>query len=224
MGSIIERIQAQGDKVVSFYTSGTLRAHSWVWESEADFLIAGIKNPFMLKLEVTHPWGRPILHILIKEGRLEVLSFTENRLYVGIFTPRLLARFFPVKVDHDLMWAALRGYPHLLDYDGVSSGRGDQIVLFNGSGNEIAFIDLYSEGYFPKSAYYPETNLHLAFSGYRQSEGIDYAGEVEITGVKGNKRLVLQNRKMVFNKAIPGEIFTLEKPPMFETVLLEEKD
>jgi len=27
---------------------------------------------------------------------------------------------------------------------------------------------------------------------------------------------------MVFNKAIPEQIFTLKKPPMFETVYLEE--
>ena len=63
--TIISRIREQEKKVFSFYTYGRVLFKKWNWESESNMLIVGTKDPFKIKIEITHPWGQPILHILI---------------------------------------------------------------------------------------------------------------------------------------------------------------
>jgi hypothetical protein len=75
---ILASIQAQERKVFSFYTTGSLLLQDRDLESESNVLIVGNRNPLKIKIEVTHPWGRPIVHILIEEKNLQVLSFTEK--------------------------------------------------------------------------------------------------------------------------------------------------
>ena len=208
--------------VSSFYSSGTIMAHKWVWESEANILVMGIRNPFKLKIEISHPWGQPILHILIDDTRLEVLSFSENRLYLGTLSSELISRFFPVDFNHDLIWAALRGYPHLLGHRKISKPRRNQINFFDGNGKVIEVIDLHPDSLNPRRVFYPEKQINLIFSGFRESEGgILYPLEVSISSIKGKGSLNLKNRNMVFNKNIPEQVFTIKKPPMFETVFVE---
>jgi len=104
---IIKKVQDQEKKVTSFYSLGSILVQDGNWESESNILTAGTKNPFVIKMEITHPWGQPILHILIDELRLEVLSFRENRLYLGPFTPGALSKFLPVDFNKDIIYHPL---------------------------------------------------------------------------------------------------------------------
>ena len=63
--TIVSRIQEQDKKVSSFYRVGRVLAKKGLWEQEARVLIAGTKAPFRIKVELTHPWGQPIAHILV---------------------------------------------------------------------------------------------------------------------------------------------------------------
>lgn len=221
--NIIEKVQDQEKKVSSFYSFGSLLVQDGNWESESNILTVGTKNPFIIKMEITHPWGQPILHILIDEIRLEVLSFRENRLYLGPFTPEALSRFFPVDFNTDLIWAALRGYPNLIRHRRIAFLKRGQISLLDGEEKEIEIIDLYHESLLPKLVSFPEKNICLAFSNFQEDEGIVYAKIVKVEMVKRDMNLVLKNRKMVFNKAIPKQVFIIKKPPSFKTFYLDEK-
>ena len=222
---LIKRMMDQEERVSSFYASGTVLVKGWAWKSEADLLIAGTREPLKIKLEITHPWGKPILHILIDNNRLEVLSFDEKRIYVSELTSESLSRFLlPGEFCNlNLIWSVLRGYPHIAVYDRISYSDMYRINLVNQEDMDIEIIDLYPENLLPKRVLFPGDSLDIFFSGYRESDGIDYAEEVTVNNFEGGKDLTIKTRKMVFNKPVPDEIFILEKPGTFETVYMDER-
>jgi len=222
---LITRMLDQEKRVHSFYASGTILVKGWAWKSEAELLIAGTREPLKIKLEITHPWGKPILHILIDKNRLEILSFDEKRVYVGELTAESLSRLsLPGEFCNlNLIWSVLRGYPHIAVYDRISYSDMYRINLFDQEDMDIEIIDLYPENLLPKRVLFPGDSLDIFFSGYKNSDGIDYAEEVTVNNFEGRKDLTIKTRKMVFNKPIPDEIFILEKPGTFETVYMDER-
>lgn len=221
---LISRMLDQEDRVSSFYASGTVSIKGWAWQSEADLLIAGTRDPLKIKIEITNPWGKSILHILIDNNRLEILSFDEKRIYLGDLTAESLSRvFLPGEFcDHNLIWSVLRGYPHIAGYDRIVSSGMYRINLMNQEGMDIEVIDLYAETLLPKHVSFPQKSLDISFSGFKENDGINYAEEVIVNNIEGRKDLALKTRKMVFNKPVPDQIFILEKPLTFETVYMDE--
>ncbi|MGD2125734.1 MAG: hypothetical protein PVG99_06610 [Desulfobacteraceae bacterium] len=219
--SLIVRIQEQENRVSSFYRICRLSVEDGYWAQDVNILIAGTKDPFRIKIEITHPWGRPIVHILVIRDRLEVLSFAEKKIYEGFFTPEALSRFFPAELDDRMIWAALRGYPTLRRYDRITSLEANQMNLFNEKGEEVETIDFYPESLHPRQVTFPEDGIDLAFSGFEEDHGIRYAKEVRMAHKRGEKKLTLRNGKMAFNKVIPDQIFALDRPPGFATFYLE---
>jgi len=215
----------QEKSVPSFYASGTVLVKSWAWKSEAELLIAGTREPLKIKLEITHPWGKPILHILIDSNRLEILSFDEKRVYIGELSAESLSRFFlPGEFcDLNLIWSVLRGYPHIAIHDRISYSDMYRINLIDQEDMDIEIIDLYPENLLPKRVLFPGDSLDIFFSGYKKSDGIDYAEKVTVNNFEGGKDLIIKTSKMVFNKPVPDAIFILEKPRTFETVYMDER-
>jgi hypothetical protein len=222
---LITRMLDQEKRAHSFYASGTILVKGWAWKSEAELLIAGTREPLKIKLEITHPWGKPILHILIDKNRLEILSFDEKRVYVGELTAESLSRLsLPGEFCNlNLIWSVLRGYPHIAVYDRISYSDMYRINLVDQEDMDIEIIDLYPENLLPKRVLFPGDSLDIFFSGYKNNDGIDYAEEVTVNNFEGRKDLTIKTRKMVFNKSVPHEIFILEKPRTFETVYMDER-
>lgn len=218
--AIISGIEAQDKMVSSLYTYGSLEIGKWAWESDLNILIAGTKYPLKIKIEITHPWGKPVLYILIIENRLRVLSFSEKKLYMGPFSAVTLAKFFPGEFDPNLIWTAFRKYPSLLSYHKVLSLKANQISLFNEEDKQIETIDFYPESLLPKRVSFSAQKTALIFLDFKEENGIIHAGEVRAVRVKGLKKMVLKSKKTVFNKTIPDQVFTLKKPPAFETVYI----
>ena len=50
---IISSMKDQEYKVSSFYTVGSVAIKGWIWESDAEILIAGTRNPLKMKIEIT---------------------------------------------------------------------------------------------------------------------------------------------------------------------------
>jgi hypothetical protein len=220
--AIVSGMEDQEKRVSSFYAAGKLVAKNWWYgETESDILIAGNREPLRLKIEITHPWGQPILHILIHPGRLEVLTFAERRVYLGEVKPDILSKFLPGELDPELIWAALRGYPGLRSHKTKASLKANQITLFDEKEGEVEIIDFYPENTLPRSAYFPSQDVKMWFSDFQASEGIFYAREVRVDHARGRGNLILRTRGTVLNRTIPGEIFTIEKPPGFETHYLD---
>ncbi|MEW6669713.1 MAG: hypothetical protein AB1512_31270 [Thermodesulfobacteriota bacterium] len=221
LSAVILQLKDQEAKVSSFFSQGTLLVKDWTWEAETQVLIVGLRNPFRVKVEITHGWGQPILHMLVDRNRLEVLSFQEYKLYVGAFTPKALSRFLPGELDTDLIWAALRGYPGISPLTKTLSPGRNRISFVDEKGEEIETMDLQPEDLQPVRVTYPKQHLHMEFADMKEIDGILFAGTVSVDSGMGGRKLSLLKDRMVFNKPIPPEIFTIEKPPNFTVVSLD---
>jgi hypothetical protein len=219
--SLILRFKDQQERVSSFFASGTVLLKGWIWKSEADILIAGTRDPYKIKIEITHPWGSPIFHLLIEERRVEAISFSEKTLYLGDLSSGVLSKFLPeILLDRDLIWSVLRGFPFVEEYHRAESQRKNVIHLLNQKGGDVEVIELSTENLLPEAVIYPERSLNLAFSGFLEKNGIYHAEEVTVNNIGGAKDLVLKIKNMVLNESIPDQIFTTEKPSTFETVYM----
>lgn len=217
---VLSGISQEDGRVTSLYSKGTLLFKDWLREEESSTVIAGSREPFRVKIEVTHSWGQPILHILIDRSRLEVLSFAESRLYMGDFTPEALSRFIPGSLSRELIWSVLRGYPVLRSYQRGISPRANRIELFGAGEERVETIEL-DENLQPVQVSLPAQEIVLTFSDIRESDGIAYAGGVGVDQKKARGKLFLRNEKMVFNRPIPNEVFSIEKPPAFTVVQMD---
>jgi len=219
--AVISRIHDQEKLASSFYTTGSVSIKDREWEPEAHILIAGTRSPLKIKIEITHPWGTPILHILISRKNLQILSFNEKRLYVGDFTPEVLSRFLPGGfLSPDLVWAVLRGFPNLISGYRIVSLGVNRISLSNRDETEI--VDLYPENHLPRQVSYPSRYIDLVFAEFQEESGVFYARQVKVNSVVEKRELHLKTGKMVFNRRIPERIFVLKSPAMFETVYLDK--
>jgi len=214
-------LQEQEGKVSSFYSRGNLLMKNWYAEEESGIVIAGSRDPFRIKIEVTHAWGQPILHVLIDRGKLEVLSFQESTLYTGDFTPEALSRFLPGPLSPELIWSALRGYPIVSPHRKVLSPEADRIELYDTGNEKVETIQFGRETRHPERVVMPRQQVALSFSDFAESDGIFYAREVEVDHRKSRGKLLLKVEKAVFNRPVPNEVFTLDKPPGFMVSRLE---
>jgi hypothetical protein len=216
IAGIISGFREQETRVGTFFSSGRLTVKAKNSESGSDILIVGSKNPFKLKIELTHAWGRPLLHVLIHDSELQILSFTEKKYYHGqLGTPGSL-RFFPARLDPDQVWALLRAYPVLQKHSRAVSLKGNQITLLNGKAEPVQVVDLYSESALPRLVSFPEQGIEVSFSDFESNNGLKYAREIRLEDAKTETILVLKSKQMVFNKTLPESIFNLEKPKDFE--------
>jgi len=188
-------------------------------ESEAKVLVIGKKDPFTVKVEVTHAWGRPLLHILIEDAKLQVLSFSDKRLYHGRVADLGGSGFLPVRLEPDQLWTLVRCYPILRKYHHAISTKGGQISLFSNQGNPIQVIDLYPKTKLPRTVRVPGGDFKAEFADLKDIEGLLYARQVTIENAQ-EKALMLKVRRFVFNKLIPDEILPLQTPLDFERVPL----
>jgi hypothetical protein len=218
---IISDMEGQGKGVGSFYAIGTVSIRGKIIASGAEILSAGIRDPFTMKIEITHSWGSPLLHVLIKDGILQVLSFQDQVLYRGVFTPETLSRFLSgFTLDEAMIWAILSGRPPIAGHDAVLPGRGT-INLTDSSGITLETIYLPVKTHLPQRVSFPRQSMEAAFSDFKEEEGTSYAAQVDLTGKKLQGDLSLKIKKLSLNTSIPDQIFTMESPAAYKTVDLD---
>jgi len=217
---IVSGFKEQERRVYTFFSSGRLTIEAKGSESGSNILIVGSKNPFKLKIELTHAWGRPLLHILIHENKMYVISFPEKRYYHGRLGTLGSFRFFPARLDPDQVWALLRAYPALKQHRQAVSLKGNQITLLNGKAEPVQVVDVYSESSLPRLVSFPEQGIKVSFSDFGSNSGLKYARKIRLVDPKTETILALKLKQTVFNKILPESIFKLEKPKGFEMIPL----
>ncbi len=221
--NLFSMMRNQDQSVSSFSATGTVHMEGWIWGSSAEILLAGTKEPFRLKIEITHSWGKPVIHVLIRDDRLEILDFKEKKLYTGEFSSGSLSRFLPAgDYDRDAIWSILRGFPELLPFHDIQTPEASRVNLLDRHGDVIEEIDYYPERSVLRFVSFPGQSQNISFSGFSESNGTHYAAEVKLEDVREGKRLTLRKKRMAFNRDLPDQLFLIEKPSAFETVLLDE--
>jgi len=221
---ILSGIRLQNEGIRSFYSLGVISVEGWLLGSNADILITGVRAPsFTLKIEITHSWGKPVLHILIREGRLNVVSYQEKTKYSGAFAPEALSKFLPgLNLDQEMIWSVLSGRPSLVSHEVVAVSGSEIISLRSKDGIDLELINFTSGASFPKKVAFPVQSLDVFYSDLKEDSGIPYAGNIRLSGKKLGKDLVLKIQKMAFNATVPDQLFTLEAPSDYRTVDLDE--
>jgi hypothetical protein len=218
---LIRLFTEQQGRVSVFFASGSLAFEQEDREQKADLLVFANRIPFRVKLELTHAWGRPLFHLLLEGTRIQILSFSEKRLYVGHLSALDRWAFMPRAMTPDHLWPMLRAYPSLRSHHRAASFQGHRISLLDSEGRALQVIDVYPDTDLPHRVTFPEQSLSLTYSRYQQEEGIRYAREVRARDRKTETALVLKLKQVVFNQTPPAPVFSLTVPQEFEIHPLE---
>lgn len=223
LADIVSVFQEQDSRVHSFISYGGVTLKALFYEFQAGILIAATRDPLKIKIEVTHPWGGPLLYVLIQGTRLDMLSFPEKRYYMGhLGKSSPLSDIFPVRLGPHQIWALLRGYPALESFDRAVSLKGDQISLLNSKGEGMEIIDLYPDSNLPRMTLYPEQDIRVTFSDFENDDGIYYARKIGLYDPKARATLELASKTVIFNKAIPDSVFDMAIPSDFAVFPMNE--
>ncbi len=210
----------QQDLVTTFFSSGRLEVKTRDSESEANALIIGTRDPFRIKIEITHRWGRHLLHILLNEKGLHIISFPERRYYSGPIDSLGSWKFFPSGLDRNHLWALVRGYPVLSKFTRTVSLKGGQITFLNGKDESLQVVDFDPQSHLPLLAAFPEIGISLHFSRYKKDGLIHYAQSVKLDDSRAETTLLLNSKQVIHNKSISEEIFELQIPSDYEKLTL----
>jgi hypothetical protein len=219
---VVADLKKQNEGVQSFFSSGRLWVKGWNGnDGEANIFAATTSAPYRNKIEVTHAWGQPLLYLLEKGKEFRLLSYPERKLYFGELSARSLSRFLPGNMDQSVLRDILRAYPVLEPSYRVLSERGNQVSFWNPQGEEVRIVELDRESLLPREIVLPHQNVKLVLENFQESEGFRYARKVTVTHFLGGKLMVYTVDKMVFNREIPDQVFTLQTPPGFEVSPVE---
>ncbi len=213
---IVSTFKEQERAVQTFFSFGRLMIQRHGSEFETNILIVGIRDPFKVKIEVTHPWGRPLFHILIDETRVQILSFSEKRYYLEYLGEPAPSSFFPVRLSPEQLWAFVRGYPILHEHNRAVSLKGNQITLLNGKGDMVQVVDFYPESNLPLQTFLPGQGIKVSFSDFENDNNIQYARKIRLFDQEFETTLGLNLKQTVLNKAIQESIFELSPPNDFK--------
>jgi hypothetical protein len=217
---VVSDIREQDSQVHTFSSLGRLRVQTRGSESESDVLMVGQKDPSRIKIEVTHPWGRPLVHLLIYENHVKILSLPEKRVYIGKLEDVASWEFFPRDLDLKQFWSLARGYPVLQGHKQVVSLKGYEITLLDGKLDPVQVIDFDSKTKCPRMISFPHKETNILFSDFEDDNGILYARTIRVSDLRDEAELTLDVKQVAFNGPIPEKIFELNIPPDFKVVYL----
>jgi hypothetical protein len=220
IADFISMARAQDAHVRTLISAGRLKIRKDNSENDANVLMVGERTLDKIKIEITHPWGRPVVHILVDGKRVDMVSFVDKRFYfgrLGTFDPTGL---FPGGFDFDQIWAFARAFPVLRAHHRVVLSKNNQIALLNSTGETVQVVDFCGPSNLPCRVFSPQQGASLFFSRFQQQEEILYARNVEFRASGVDSALGMEFKQVVFNETIPPNVFELVKPEGFQSVPL----
>lgn len=211
----------QYNSVTGFHSTGKISVKGWVLGKSAGIFMAGTKDPMRIKIEITHSWGKPVLHILIDRDRLEILDYNDKKAYSGEFSPEGLSDYFPGSgFSEEMLWGVFRGLPDLSIFEKGEYRAPGKVRLTKKDGSAVSLIEFSQEGSSPDEISLKYGDLSIKFSDFSEIDNTRFAGKVKIEDVLNSKDLILTRNKIVFNRKIPDEVFSVEIPNNFERLSL----
>lgn len=237
--SLVSDFRAQEEKVKTLFFSGTLTLKDQGAENSVQILMvadatprAGPKSwpdpqvcPYgRMKIEITHSWGKTLIHMLIEGQRLDILDFNEKRFYRSSLKSKRLSERIPVPFNHCLLWSLARAFPALLKHREAASFAGNQITLLDPEGEKVQVFELYSSEPLPYKVSFCKESAVMVFSDFEDEDGILYARNVDFHGPDQKVGLAIEIDQMRFNTPLPEAVFRMEVPRDFKTVHLKDDD
>jgi hypothetical protein len=171
-----------------------------------------------MKIELTHPWGKALIHILLEGSRVDILDFTEKRLYKGSLNSKYLSERLRVPLNPSILWSLARAFPAVLEHQSAVSSAGNRITLLDRTGDKVQVFDLYSSEPLPLKVSFCKENVSMVFSDFQDEGGILYARQVKLDIPEQKISLRIEIDQMRFNTRLPKAVFELAPPRDFITV------
>ena len=224
LARLLTMFDEQDRAVRSFY--GTGRGVLTRGDTETDLLVstAGTRTPLRLILELTHPWGRPILHILVADDTVQILSHGEKRVYR--FPSEASGRFgpLPASLDAHLLWSVARGFPAIRPEPGSAALGGTVLTWRDAVTRDEALMECSAHRDTPERLALPGRHLEVLFSDFAAEAGIRYARSVTVNAPQQHTVMEITRTRMVLNEPIPDPVFQLTVPSGFTTHTREERN
>ncbi len=218
---LLASIDSQDAMTDTLVSSGTIELREPGNKSQADFLFVGTKKPLRMKIEITHSWGRPVIHCLLDDKTFRLVDYIKKTVYIGSLNSARKILFLPGIATPTQVWSIFRGYPEICDYNSFAMPVPAAISMRDEMGTEVQRIGFDLQNFAPKTVSYPLLKLDVFYSNFKRLEGYIYAGKVEVAKSSDDQKIVLLIKKILFNKQIPGQIFNLPIPPGYKTISLK---
>ena len=220
---LIASLRIQGDQVASFQGFGKLRFKHGEEESESNLLAVG-SRPLKVRLEISHPWGRPLFFVVVDEKHTQAVSFVEKKVFRGELSHLPVRPFSVLMLDPDSIWMVLSGSVPVLPHARAASLKPHEIRLFD-TEEEVREIITFSPGSrLPRSISFPDKGITVVLSDYERSDWGLKPSRIVIISEKHNQSAEIRYKRLLINRSVPEEIFRLAPPPGFEIVELNPQE
>ena len=200
-------------KAETFFGTGQLIVEGRDSYSKAPILFIGRRHPLELRIEITHPWGKPLANMLVRKNGFLLVAFQESKYYVGDGAAMSRQGLLPLQLSPVELWGVARGYPFLEGFKPVFDGIPDGIGLKGEYGKVIRL-----DGLNPVSALLPEKEVEIAYDGLASGVGVAFAKEIRITSIRDGLTVTVKREQMEVNTALSDDIFRIEIPEGYEKV------
>jgi len=217
--NLISNLKEQQESVSSFQGIGRLRYKVGDRESELSLFAVGCR-PFKIRLEITHPWGKPIFHIVVDERKISALSIVDNKFFQGPLTSLNMKRFIKFDLELDSAWKIFSGRIPILPYDRADSVKAHEITLYNKRNEVVEIISFFPQNLLPRTVSFPKKGLSIMLSEFKEGDSGMYPSGIKIVDRDEDQLLDIRYTSLEFNKLIPEEIFQLNPPPDFKIIQL----
>ncbi|EFK10512.1 conserved hypothetical protein [delta proteobacterium NaphS2] len=232
VASIVSDFTGQEKAARTLFFSGTLTLNNRDSENSAKILMIADRAPResmgvcpyrRMKIEITHAWGKSLLHLFLEGQRLEILDFNEKRFYRGTLRSRYLSARIPIPLNEAILWSLARAFPAVLEHHKAVSFAGDRITLMDAPDVKVQVFDLYSSEPLPHRVFFSRENAEMIFSDFEDEAGILYARQTIFRSPGHEMSLTIQIDQMKFNTRLPEAVFEMVPPRDFKIVDLQEE-
>lgn len=218
---LISNLRAEGRRISSFHGVGRLWYRDREEESELNLLAVG-RRPFKVRLEISHPWGRPLFFIVLDGDNTSVLSLVDHKFFKGQSNRLPMDLFFLLRLDLDSIWQILSGNVPVLPHSKAASLKPHEVTLYNGEGEVTQIISFFPRSLLPRSVSFPYEGITIMLSDFKQDDFGPRPLKIEIARKDTNQSVEIRYKDLTRNKPIPEEVFSLDPPPGFEVIELNE--
>ncbi|MBU4277910.1 MAG: DUF4292 domain-containing protein [Proteobacteria bacterium] len=223
------RLEARQQAVSSLVLSGEVELVAPQGTLNGDHLIMGLA-PDRIRAEVLGPFGQPLLRVVTDGRRMAVLSYRENRAYVGQASRANLSRFLGLALSPGEIFALLAGCPPLLpqpakaDVLPSDAGGGQKLLRLVEPGGQVSEGVVFDPLDYAVERAWLESrgngpNLEMSFGRFSAALGSRYPGRLKAVDSQG-RSLLLISQEVKLNTKVDPALFEVTVPPGLEVVEL----
>ncbi|MCB2192071.1 MAG: DUF4292 domain-containing protein [Deltaproteobacteria bacterium] len=223
------RLESRQQAVYSLVLSGEVELVAPQGTLNGDHLIIG-QAPDRLRAEVMGPFGQPLLRVVTDGERMAVLSYRENRAYIGHASRANLSRFLGLAMSPGEIFALLAGCPPMLpatvkaEVMPSDSGEGKALLRLLEPGGQVSEGVLFSTSDYAVERAWLESrgsgpSLEMEFGNFQAALGSRYPGRLKAKDGQG-RSLLLISQEVKLNTKVDPALFEVSVPPGLEVVKL----